>query len=159
MERFRSVSFGLDLGFSCQGMQDITMFCLVRKQNLPSKLATWHTQILVSLNEEHCAHWIFFAASINHVQFFPWPKEASAPTLRRSSSSTFVSKTTDLLKNIKAMTTFRTIHDLDRVRGGLEQPRKHHPSELETCKHITHLKHKKSIKATMRAPTEIQWPR
>lgn len=69
-----SVSFGLDLGFSCQGMQDITMFCLVRKQNLPPKLATWHIQIPVSLNEEHCAHWIFFffAASINHVQLFPW---------------------------------------------------------------------------------------
>lgn len=40
MERLRSVSFGLDLGFSCQGMQNVTMFCLVKKQNLPPKLTT-----------------------------------------------------------------------------------------------------------------------
>lgn len=43
--------------------------------------------------------------------------------LRRSSSSTLVRKTTDVLKNIKAMTTFRTIHDLERVtkRAGATQ--------------------------------------
>lgn len=40
MERLGSVSFGLDLGFSCQGMQNVTMFCLVKKQNLPPKLTT-----------------------------------------------------------------------------------------------------------------------
>lgn len=43
--------------------------------------------------------------------------------LRRSSSSTLVRKTTDVLKNIKAMTTLRTIHDLERVtkRAGTTQ--------------------------------------
>lgn len=37
----------------------------------------------------------------------PEYKQALAPTLKRNSSSTLVSKTVDVLRNIKAMTTFQ----------------------------------------------------
>lgn len=49
---------------------------------------------------------------------FPESKQALAPTLRRSSSSTLVSKTTDVLRNIKAMTTFQ-----DHPRAGQSHER------------------------------------
>lgn len=160
MERFHSVSFGLDLDFSCQGMQDITTLCLVRKQNLPSKPATWHTEILVPLNEEHTLCSLIFFCCIN--------KSCSVLSLTETGFSSYAEE--ELIQHIsqqnhRSAQEYQS-HDpfQDHPRAGQSQERagatqKASPKWVRNMQTITHLKHKKSIKATMRAPTEIQWPR
>lgn len=71
MERFHSISFGLDLGIICQGMHKmpyVIMHYLIKKKTCPQNLQLDTLKSQVPLMKPSVLT-DFFAASINHVQF------------------------------------------------------------------------------------------
>lgn len=166
MERFHSISFGLDLGIMCQGMKNAICYHALPYKN--NKICPQNLQLDTLKSpfplRKHSLLTEFFTAAINHIQFSSWIQVG------------FRSYTqTPPLQLIQCISQWNHVHAWEYkshdhfsrayttwtvLLEGLSNPVSvTHPTKLEACKQITHLKHKKSIKATIRAPTDIQCPR
>lgn len=136
---------------------------LIKKKTCPQNLQldTLKSQFPLM---KHSVLTKFFAASINHVQFSSWIQISLRSFTQKPPLQ--LTQCISQWNHVHAW-EFKSYDHFSRpymtwtvFLKGLSNPvNVTHPTKLEACKQITHLKHKKSIKATIRAPTDIQCPR